>query len=211
MTTPTQIREQAGLGYHLNLIKIDLPAFERKIGTHPWVQRATVRREWPDVLRVDVHEYRPEAIISFQEAGAESFHYVDRSGVVFSPVMVGQDIDFPVITGFRDQADVENRQGQLVETLTFIKLARQNNPNLPWQNVSEIAVDREGGLVLYLVEKPFPIYLGHGDVNRKYSRLKRVLEVLYGKSKSKMGIADVAYIRMDYQQNKVLVAQSAVN
>ncbi|MBC8208256.1 MAG: FtsQ-type POTRA domain-containing protein [Desulfobulbaceae bacterium] len=210
ITTPSLIREMTGLGYDLNLIKIDLPALEREITTHPWIKRATVQREWPDVLRVDVVEYRPEAMIALQESGDDAFFYVDRSGVIFSPVKVGQDLDFPVITGFYDRADVENRRAHLADILTFIKLARKNNPNLPWQNVSEISVDELGGVVLYLVEKPFPIYLGHGEIKHKYSRLKRVLKALYGK-KEKIGIDDVAYIQMDYQKNKVLVAQSAVN
>ena len=63
-------------------------------------------------------------------------------------------------------------------------------------------------MTLYLVDYPFPIYFGKGEVRTKYSRLKRVLEVLYKETEQGMTIADVAYIRMDYLENKVLVAHS---
>jgi cell division protein FtsQ len=99
-------------------------------------------------------------------------------------------------------------QEMLREPLAFLKLVRQNNPNLPIQNLSEIHVDREAGMTLYLVDYPFPIYFGKGEIRTKYSRLKRVLEVLYKDTGQGMTIADVAYIRMDYLENKVLVAHS---
>ncbi len=99
-------------------------------------------------------------------------------------------------------------QEMLREPLAFLKLVRQNNPNLPIQNLSEIHVDQEAGMTLYLVDYPFPIYFGKGEIRTKYSRLKRVLEALYKDTGQGMTIADVAYIRMDYLENKVLVAHS---
>ena len=54
----------------------------------------------------------------------------------------------------------------------------------------------------------FQFTLGKDEIKRKYSQLRRVLEVLYRKSKGGASIEEIAYIRMDYQKDKVLVARN---
>jgi cell division protein FtsQ len=44
-----------------------------------------------------------------------------------------------------------------------------------------VHVDQQRGLVLYLVDRPFPVYFGTGRLQTKYYRLVRVLEQLYAK------------------------------
>ena len=100
------------------------------------------------------------------------------------------------------------RKTMIRESLALLKLVKQNNPNLPAQNLSEIHLDQETGMTIFLADYPFPIYFGKGEIRTKYSRLKRVLEVLYKETEQGMTIADVVYIRMDYLENKVLVAHS---
>ena len=91
------------------------------------------------------------------------------------------------------------------EPLDLLRLAGTNNPNLPVQSISELHLDDEEGLVLYLVEHPFPIFFGEGDVRKKYVRLRKVLEMLYKPRRTGMDIGRVAYIKMDYLKDKVIV------
>jgi cell division protein FtsQ len=205
MTDPATLRRFADISYEMNMLTIDREEMQQRLEEHPWIARATVRRIWPDGLTIGVTEYRPQALV-LQE-GAKGFEYFDKKGTVFAEVNSGQEIDLPVITGL-DTFDTESEKKELLATAAeFLRLAGRNNPNLPAQNVSEIHFSNGGELTLYLVEHPFPIYFGRGEVKRKYYQLRKVLEVLYRKRKGRAMIEKVAYIRMDYQKNKVLVAK----
>ena len=113
-----------------------------------------------------------------------------------------------MITGIDSLATENDRKEMLAAANLFLRLAERNNPNLPAQNISEIHFTETGSLILYLVEHPFPIYFGKDEIKRKYSQLRRVLEVLYRKRKGGARLEEVAYIRMDYQKDKVLVARN---
>ncbi|MBU0664613.1 MAG: FtsQ-type POTRA domain-containing protein [Proteobacteria bacterium] len=224
-TSPALIRELTGIRYQASLLRLNPEHIAAILRAHPWIAAVEVKRDWPDVVVVSIKEYAAEALIAQDVPGGKQFFYLDKSGVVFAPVEPGQDMDLPVITGL--EAKEDNGQGRsnavrdrdsgsgdggrsemISEALTLLKLVRQNNPNLPLQNLSEIHVDRDAGMTIYLADYPFPIYFGFGAVRTKYSRLKRVLEILYKETEQGMTIADVAYIRMDYLENKVLVAHS---
>ncbi len=206
MTNPAALRKYADISYEMNMLMVDPKDLQNRLEGHPWIATASIRRIWPDALSISINEYRPQALIV--QEGKDGFEYLDKKGTVFAAVTPGQEMDFPVITGL-DAFDTDAEKEELMKAATsFLKLASRNNPNLPAQNVSEIHFSSEGELILYLVEHPFPIYFGKGEIKRKYYQLRKVLEVLYRKKKGKAKIDKVAYIRMDYQKNKVLVAQS---
>ncbi len=198
------LKKYAGLSYEMNMLTLDPKAISVRLSSHPWVKSATVKRVWPDSLEVSVREHRPRALVV---CGIEkNFSYVNNGASVFVQVHPGQELDYPVITGIEPTVTEQEKQRMLKAANLFLKLAEQNNPNLPAQNISEVHFTNKGDMVLYLVEHPFPIYFGKDEIKRKFSQLWRVLEVLYHKRKGKAKIEDVAYIRMDYQTNKVLVA-----
>jgi len=207
-TTPALIRDLAGIRYQASLLALNPDHIEAILRIHPWIAAAEVKRDWPDVLVVAIKEYAPEALLVREVSGGAQFFYLDRNGTAFAPVEPGGEMDFPVITGLAGKEEAEVLREATNEALALLKLVKQNNPNLPLQNLSEIHVDREAGMTVYLADYPFPIYFGVGEIRTKYSRLKRVLEVLYKEAGQGMTIADVAYIRMDYLENKVLVARS---
>lgn len=207
VTTPAVLKKFAGINYQLNMLTLDPEVIQQRLQSHPWISQAKIRRIWPDGLAVSVQEYRPEAIIVQGEG--KSFYYLDKDGEIFAPVGLGQELDYPVVTGLDGVGNSEEKGRMLAEVLSFLSLAQRNNPNLPAQNVSEIHLTGDGELILYLVKHPFPIYFGKGNVKRKYYQLRKVLEVLYQKRKGGPLIEKVAYIRMDYQENKVLVARNS--
>lgn len=208
VTTEALIREAGGLGFHQNLLSVDLETSRRLIEVIDWVKQVELKRQWPDTLLVKVVEYRPVALVVRRKNESGHFSYVDHRGELFGTADSGSDMDYPVVTGLEEVADKEQLRGLLKEPLAFLKLAGRNNPSLPAQNISEININGEGKMVLYLVEYPFPIYIGKGDVRKKYSHLRRVLDVLYKNKKGVRKIEQVAYIHLDYMKNKVLVAQN---
>jgi len=200
-TTKNLILELSGVDVHSNLLALDSGAVKSNIETHDWVESVSIEKVWPNTLNISVKERVPVAIVSL----GEGLFYLDQHGVDFAKVLPPEDMDFPVITGLRKEEWPKSvRDSMLGEALLFLKYAGQGSSILPKQNVSELHVSGEKELVLYLVDRPFPIYLGRGNMNSKYYWLAKVLYRLY-KSKE---FAETAYIKMDYGRNKVLVGFS---
>lgn len=205
VTSPQELKKYADLSYEMNLLSIDLGVLQGRLVAHPWVKQVHLKRVWPDRLLVSITEYRPQALVL--EDGKSGFSYLGGQGMLFAPVAPGQELDYPVVTGLEtDDAPVERRR-QLQVVATVLKLAGKNKPNLPLQDLSEIHFTGAGELIVYLVERPFPIYFGRGAVEKKFRHLRRVLAVLYRKRRGKT-IDGVAYIRVNYQKDKVLVGRS---
>ncbi len=200
-----ELKKFAALSYEMNMLNLEPKDIEKRIVQHPWIKSAKVRRIWPDTLGVLVEEYRPQAV--FVREDGETIHYLNNKGVAFAKVLPGKEMDFPIISGIGESVADSEKKEMLKEANHFLRLAERNNPNLPAQNVSELHFTTKGELVLYLVEHPFPIYFGKGEVSRKFDELLQVLGYLYRRHKGKTTIDDIAYIRMDYQLKKVLVAK----
>ena len=204
-----ELRSTAGvIAHQTSLIGLDTKEVEKKLLANSWVAQAKVRRSWPSRIVIEVVENIPLAILHQKTKEGTEFFYIDKRGRSFLSVKPGSKVDFPVITGLSDIEKQETHDAALKEVLIFLNKARRNDPHLPVQSLSEIHVTKEGELVVYLVEYPFPIFFGNGNTKRKYGRLVEVLKALYKKEKGKDLISEVKYIQMDYLQDKVLVAQS---
>ncbi len=209
MVEDQAVIELAGIERGMNLLRLDVDQVSKRIAGHPWIDSVTVVRSWPSALVLSVQEHRPLAMINFEgRDNLSGLYYVDSDGEVFARVVSGYELDFPVLTGIQD--DLEQDGMQIVpgtpaaQALDFLRLvARRGNPVLPVQVISEIHVTPEQELVMYLVDRPFPIYLGSGRMRTKYARLVKILDRLY----QKKTMEQVAEIRMDYDENKVLVAK----
>lgn len=209
VATEAALREKGGLTlYQTNILTLDIDKVEKLLVTVPWVRSAKVTRNWPSGLTVTIVEHSPLALVNGEKDGKPVLSYLDKSGVAFMPVEPGQDIDYPIVTGLENIREPQRRQEIFSDISQFLRQTEKNNPNLPTQAVSEIHVRENGELIIFLVEYPFPIFFGKGQVDKKYNRLVKVLEVLYKKQDTGMQISRVEYIRMDYLNDKVLVAQS---
>ena len=205
-STPDEIRTASGVKVSANLFSVDEKEITENVREQSlWVDQVTVAHHWPDTLILKVQEFKPYALIAVGENDGARLYYLDRRGNTFIKTAYGMDLDYPVITGLEQEEDLETVPVELAAPLDLLKLAGSNNPNLPVQSISELHVDDEEGLVLYLVEHPFPIFFGDGDIRKKYVRLRKVLEMLYKPRRTGMDIGRVAYIKMDYLKDKVIV------
>ncbi len=203
----SEIKKIANFDYNSSLIALNPKKAESQLVSHPWIKVARVKRIWPDGLSIEIKEHNPAALLVKGETDNGRMYYINRQGDIIAPVNPGEELDFPVITGLASILEKQKEQA-LQDAAEFIQLIAQNNPNLPAQSVSEIHFDSIEGMVIRLVDFPFPIYFGSGEVKKKYKQLRNVLAVLYKKQKKNFDISQVEYIRMDYMNNKVLVAQS---
>jgi cell division protein FtsQ len=204
-----KLREASGIVLHqTSLIGLHCSQVEDSLVTVPWVARAVVKRNWPSTVEISIVENVPVALLHSKNPNGAQLHYIDKKGIPFLQVKPGADVDFPVITGLTEISEPLVREKALAEVLVFLDSASGNNPYLPAQSVSEIHLDRDGEMVVYLVENPFPIFFGNSNTGKKYVRLVQVLKALYKKQKGKGSIFQIEYIQMDYLNDKVLVAQS---
>jgi cell division septal protein FtsQ len=191
---------------HSSLLTIDLAASRDNIAKIPWVARAEVKRDWPGKIVIAIEENAPVALLHGGGEGS-SLRYLDGAGTAFSEASLDGDIDFPIITGWAELTDRDIKDKAMAEILSFLRKVRSNDPHLPAQSLSEVHITPSGGMVLYLVEYPFPIFFGNGNSEKKYSRLIQVLRVLYKKPNGKELLSQIAYIQMDYLNDKVLVVE----
>jgi len=205
VATQRQILDLAGLQQGGNLLQFDAKAAAARIESHPWVERARIKTNWPSSVEITVVEHQPFALVNLEEAKERHLYYINHSGHMFSEAGQIQELDFPVITGIRSDKDVEAgrlARGTLAEAAcSLLGMTTKGNAILPIQAVSEIHVDQKQGLILYLVDRPFPIYFGVDRLQLKYNRLIKVLEQLYAKKR----VEGVKEIRMDYFDDKILV------
>ncbi len=208
-TSKDRLRLLTGINlYQTSLLGLDTKEIENLVEQDPWVSKAVVKRDWPSALMIEVVEHIPIAMMTTNTTGEPRLYYVDRNGAPFLEVTPGHDVDYPVITGLDRFTEELKREEIFDDVHRFLQLVGRNNPNLPAQSVSEIHLNREGEIVVYLVDYTFPIFFGKGEITAKYNRLVSVLGALYKEKGKGLLISGIEYIRMDYLNDKVLVAQS---
>lgn len=207
VTTQQQVLQAAGLRKGSNLLTLDVQGIEALIRQEQWVDQVWIKRYWPSTVEITVQEYKPFALINLERDGKRQLYYMDKKGIVFAPSTAEKDIDYPVVNGSRLAEHIQGKKFKEdspgAMALEFLKLTAKGNQILPTQAVSEINVDKNGGLVVFLVDHPFPIYMGKEKIKVRFYRLIKVLAKLYDDKK----IRGVAEIRMDYADNKILVSR----
>ena len=211
VTTERQILDLAGLQQGGSLLHFDAKAAKRRIEAHPWVARVDIKTLWPSAVEIAVTEHQPFALVNVESGTERHLYYLSRSGELFAEAVEGQVLDYPVITGVRADRDikagafVKGSQAEMADHL--LQVAARGNTVLPIQAVSEVHIDGQRGLILYLVDRPFPIYFGTDRLQTKFYRLVRVMEQLYAKKL----VDAVKEIRMDYLDDKVLVTGAQID
>jgi cell division protein FtsQ len=96
----------AGLA-NAGFFNVDVRAVKEAAEAMPWVHSASVRRIWPDTLRIDIHEQIPLA--RWQAGGI-----VNRHGEVVAVTEMKALSDFPVFSGPEGTARILAKRYQLL-------------------------------------------------------------------------------------------------
>ncbi|GBE13027.1 cell division protein FtsQ [bacterium BMS3Bbin14] len=208
MTRDQQIIDAARLEPGGNLLALDTVRAAKMVEKLPWIAQARIKRYWPSTVEVIVQEHRPLALVNLGPAGRQRLFYVDEQGRVFAPLAVSGDCDFPVLTGTAVTGSLKDGQvmadSQAGQALALLQLAARGNQILPVQSISEVHVSDKEGLIVYLVDYPFPIYMGNEHIRTRYYQLVKILGRLYRRHRVK----NIIEIRMNYAKNRILVASS---
>lgn len=158
-----------------NLLGADLEAVERSVARHPWVASVTAHRRLPPAVELRLVERQPAALVDLG-----GLYLVDQSGEVFKRAAAGDGLDLPLVTGIARDDYLQRREA--VETQLRAALALldgyEREGLAPTAPVSEVHLQADGGLTLYVGEDGAQVRLGSGDLPQKLVRLRRVLEAL---------------------------------
>jgi len=154
-----------------NILSLDIKALNRRLEGHPWIEGSTIKRIFPDGIRIVIQERKPMALIHLGR-----LYYVDVNGEIFHEASGRERAAYPIVTGIRRE-DVENKERKaymlLQKALQLLKMT-QGNKILPYRSISQVHLDRAVGLLLYTTKKGTEIRLGFGDFERKLQRLSKI-------------------------------------
>jgi len=163
-----EIKDLAGISLPLNILTANLEKMERAIEENPWVRNASVGREFPDRLVIEVTERDAVALL---KKGSD-LYVVDRDGVVFKKFEAVDSADVPVLTGFYRDGDL--RRDLLGKTFTFLDYLSGSDHFPRIWNVSEVYVDDVCDFSVVTDNHLF-LNLGFEDYEKKLKRLKKVM------------------------------------
>jgi len=167
-TSEEKIVERAGISPSINILTANPGKIERDIENDPWIADASVGREFPDRLVIEVVEREVAALLKKDE----ELYIVDRGGNVFKKFEKGDSADAPLFTGFYRNGKV--RTSLLEKTFEFLDyLSKTDSFPRAW-NVSEIYVDDRYELSVVTDNHLF-LNIGFGNYGEKLKRLKRVM------------------------------------
>ena len=204
-----RIKELAGIvENHSSMLTVNEAEIAQRIRSDPWVSQVKVSRDWLDMaVDITISENEPVALVNRSGKDGPELWYADARGDGFLPMKVGQDADYPVISGLDFLSDEKDKREALVTIMGLLKKAarvtkdaRQKNLYLTTPTISEILVTPEKKLVLFLVDYPFPIFLGK-DTEKQFRYLANALEKLYGDMKN-VKIEDIVAIELNYNDDE---------
>ncbi len=175
-----EIIDASGVAPDANMLLMDLVEISENLKRHPRIASASVYRRFPGRLLIEITERRPVAIVS-----AERLYYVDEDGEVFTRVLPGDSITYPLFTGVT-QKDL-NENGDRVKYMIrkgVNLLELMERPGFPknLRKPAEIRIDLDHGLSLFTSDAK-RIILGVDDYPNKLKRLTKLRRFLGARGK----------------------------
>jgi len=176
---PDKVISMAGITHETNLLAIDLKGICHRLEQSPWIERAQVKRNFPDQLSISIRERRPAALINM-----DGLYLVDEKGTIFKKAegeeTLGEDrLVLPILTGIGREEALSHRQGiapLISQALTFMRSAEREG--IPRSSISEIHLDPVLGLTVFTTPGAVQIEMGFKPFETKCKRLCAIVEDL---------------------------------
>jgi cell division protein FtsQ len=137
---------------------MDVQDLRDELELNPWVERATVRRVWPDELVIMIDEQRP--IARWREGSLLNEH-----GEVFSPPMRGSETELPLFSGPEGSESLVRANFEHFNTLLSAIDMRLHT----------ISVDARGSWSGVVADGPV-LRIGREDVEERMTRFVRLIK-----------------------------------
>lgn len=171
----TEVVEASEIEAGTNLLTVELGTIASGLRRHPWIREASVYRRFPGRLIIEIEERAPRAIVA-----AEKLYYVDEQGAIFTRLLPGDSVDYPLFTG-PTPAQIEKSGPEVQEMvrlgLGLMDLLDRKDSALNPGAIADIRIDPDDGLTLHL-RSGRVLVMGKADFELKmqrYGRLKKYL------------------------------------
>jgi hypothetical protein len=131
------------------MLSVDLGKARRTLAANPWVERVSIRKDWPRTVRIDIAERTPAAAYLAQDGRVR---VIDDEGHVIAS-LTGQPVDYPFIVpvGRATGGGLAVRPGgQVPPALADAGRLARMLPNELRIKVKQIGLDQDGNLELLL-------------------------------------------------------------
>jgi len=193
--TEKQILALAAIEPSRNLLIVDVEEVGRRVKANPWIEYASVGREYPDRVVIEVRERKPVALLKRDDA----LFLVDREGNPFKELEQEDEMDLPILTGFYRDGKID--RGLLAKSLDLLRHLGHTEvfPNI--RAVSEIHGNERLGLSLF-TNTGLCLLLGFDSFENKFKRLPTIMADLDRRNKK------TAFLQIDLSDPvKVTVQQ----
>lgn len=181
-----------------DLLRMDLKRIGEQLSLNPWVETVRIHRYFPDRISITVTEREPLAVVNMGY-----IYYMDRKGVIFKLLSQGDRLDYPVVTGFSEEAlgsDPVGTREALKTTCELLAVLRAKGTTI-LADVSEINYEKNYGFTLYTASGALPVKIGSGDFTAKLDRFARIYPELMAQRPA------LHYIDLDYN-DKIVIKKS---
>jgi cell division protein FtsQ len=168
-TDPQQIIKAASVSPETPMLDLRLREISQRVEALPWVRSCMVRRVLPDKLSLQVIERNPVALIRL-----DKLYYVDEDGTPFKEPAPGEALDYPIVTGWENEAWKRGERKDLIEEALWFIREVHNQPYLSKEGVSEIQFNEIGDLTIFMVQGGTMIHMHGGDMELRVRRLEEV-------------------------------------
>jgi cell division protein FtsQ len=189
--TTAQVIKAAGLAMGQNVFAVGPEDARRRLLEQPWIEAASVRRRLPGRYTIEVRERRAVALLA-----AEQLQLVSDEGLVFKALEPNDPCDLPVISGIDPNLRTQDEQALSSALLSAVALLHdyQDAGLLRRESVSEVHMESDGSLSLYLGSDATYVRLGKPPFRQKLERLREVM-VRLAQDKAR-----AAYVYLDNQR-----------
>lgn len=149
-------------GHHL--LRLSLDDVERRLSRNPWIAGATLRKELPDRIVVEVHERQPAALL--RRDG--DLYYVDTGGFVIAPYDPSGPVDLVLLSAV---------EGAPVNVDKALEVAAALGRGVPeWgAGLSEVEILGFEDFRLYTANLPYPLLVRVDRVEEQVRKLQEIL------------------------------------
>ena len=171
----SELTARSGLLVGQNLFRVDLAAAARGVESSPWVISASVSRQLPSSIDIEVREHVPVARVQLGQA-----YFSDAEGKLFKRVGDDDDVSshaLPLITGLARADWDAHRDDVLPQLRASLQLVSDwRDAGLAAEELTEVRVDADGAFTAIARQGSLSqeVRVGHGPFAANLHRLIQV-------------------------------------
>jgi cell division protein FtsQ len=173
--TADAIAAESGVTAGANVFSLDLDGARARILADPWISQATLARRLPGTILIQVTERKPAALVALRDT-----YLATAEGEPFKKLEPGDPIDLPLVTGLRQEALDDDREGTMRTIRRAIDLAAEYDHGALARRapLEEVHVDSDGTFAVVVGRNALELVLGGPPFRRKLDQAARVVAEL---------------------------------